>query len=187
MIYEAVEPRLLALCESELRARLGGECDVSDYFPDELSESIRAAYVAERVEIRRTDRELYIGNILVESRALESMAKDSEYCFFLICTLGLGVDRLISKCAVTSPTRAFVLDALADAYIEALCDKAENSIAGEGTRHVRLSPGYGDIDLSLGAMIIKSLDAERTLGIKLSESGLMIPKKTVSAIVFVKG
>ena len=76
--------------------------------------------------------------------------------------------------------------ALADALIEALCDFAEAEVCSGLDTSGRFSPGYADLELSLGKEIIALTDAERTLGIKLTESGLMVPKKSVNAIIAVR-
>ena len=147
---------------------------------------MRPAYVAERVAVKQTKEGIFIGDLFTESNALLKVAVDSEFCFILVCTLGIGVDRLIEKHSRLSPTNAFMLDALSDAYIEALCDCAEGELTFGFEKHTRFSPGYSDLELSFGERIIKALDAERTLGIKLTDSGMMIPKKSVNAIVFCK-
>ena len=52
--------------------------------------------------------------------------------------------------------------------------------------HGRFSPGYADFELGIGREIISLTGAERVLGIKLTESGLMVPKKSVNAIIVIK-
>ena len=96
------------------------------------------------------------------------------------------MDRLILKLANISPRDAFVIDAMADALIEALCDYAEARVCEGLSTTGRFSPGYGDLELSLGKEIISLTDAERTLGIKLTLGGLMVPKKSVNAIIAIR-
>jgi hypothetical protein len=91
----------------------------------------------------------------------------------------------IDICAATG-AEAFIIDALADALIEAVCDAAEEEISLGLDTTGRFSPGYGDLELSLGCEILTLCDAERLLGIKMTESALMVPKKSVSAIIAIK-
>ena len=49
----------------------------------------------------------------------------------------------------------------------------------------RFSPGYGDLSLSVSCDILRLVDAERRLGIRMAGS-LMIPKKSITAIMGVK-
>ena len=185
MIYKAIEASLITPSPSELRARLGGLNDVPTRLREELSLCIRPAYVAERVELKRTSDGIFIGELFTKSEALMRVSAGFERCFLLVCTLGVGADRLIDKYSRLSPADAFMLDALSDAYVESLCDIAEDELCPGFDKHTRFSPGYADLELSFGEKIIRVLDAERILGIKLTDSGMMIPKKSVNAIVFV--
>ena len=47
----------------------------------------------------------------------------------------------------------------------------------------RYSPGYGDLPLSVQPDFLAALDAQKTLGITLTETFLMIPSKSVTAII----
>ena len=50
----------------------------------------------------------------------------------------------------------------------------------------RYSPGYGDLPLELQREIIRVLDCGRTIGITLTESLLMQPSKSVTAVIGMK-
>jgi cobalamin-dependent methionine synthase I len=50
----------------------------------------------------------------------------------------------------------------------------------------RFSPGYGDLSLSVQSDLLNVLDARRNIGLTLSDSLMMIPQKSVTAIVGLK-
>ena len=77
----------------------------------------------------------------------------------------------------------FVADALADALVEGLCDMAEMDVGESFKLGNRFSPGYGDLPLSVGMDITRFTKADVSLGIRYTESGLAVPKKTVTAII----
>lgn len=190
MVYESVAPSELKINEIELSARLSMPCaDVHGKYK-ELYESLlsvsKPAYVAERVDFKRENGKIVIGNVHSESKALSRLLSDADRCMAIVATLGVGVDRLLMKVAQTSAADAFVIDAMADALIEALCDLAESRVTSGGCQGRRFSPGYADIELAIGRELIIFTAAERVLGIKLSESGLMIPKKSVNAMITIK-
>lgn len=187
MIYERVEPDELVLDMRELSVRLGFPIDALTDDIKELYETLKTyatpAYCAVYVNITRQNETIIVGNARIESRAMKKVLDGSDGCVLLAATLGVGVDRLILKTAGRSAHDAFVIDALADAMIESLCDRAQNrACAGAGTKP-RFSPGYADLPLDFGKEILLLTDAERTLGIKLSEIGMMLPKKSVNAII----
>ena len=65
-------------------------------------------------------------------------------------------------------------------------DTAEREITKGSVCAPRFSPGYADLPLEVGREIVKRLGADVRLGIGFTESGLMIPRKSVSAIVCVR-
>jgi cobalamin-dependent methionine synthase I len=75
---------------------------------------------------------------------------------------------------------------MADALVEALCDLAEREICAGLKTRPRFSPGYGDLELSLGEELVALTDADKLLRIRMTESGLMVPKKSVNALIVIK-
>ncbi|MFD2385920.1 hypothetical protein [Enterococcus rivorum] len=85
-------------------------------------------------------------------------------------------------------SKSLILDACCTEYIEKICDLAEceieESIAEERlVLNRRFSPGYGDLALDIQPKFLATLEANRRIGLNLSESLLMIPRKSVTAII----
>ena len=79
------------------------------------------------------------------------------------------------------------LDALADCLVEAAADEACSRLECKDMLTNRFSPGYADLDLSVGRYVVKATGADKLLGVRFTDSGLMTPKKTVSAIIGIRG
>ena len=189
MLYKNVDAAELAIDKRELSRRLSLPtelCVANDSRYQKLISSVTPSYAAERVPIRQAEGGVLIGNIFAKSEALMRVARGCEECFIMVCTLGLGVDKLIAKESHLSVTDAFFTDAMADALIEALCDHAEREICASLVACPRFSPGYSDLPLEVGRGIVKALGAEVRQGIKFTDSGMMIPRKSVSAIICIK-
>lgn len=190
MIYESVAPQILSVDKRELSARLGAPVDTvidgMDGLFYKLCEAAKPSYTAMHVKLEREMGGIRIGNSVSESKSLEKLCADSSECILLCATLGVGVDMLLMRTATLSPKDAFMIDAMADALVEALCDYAEEKVCAELNTSGRFSPGYGDLELSLGKEILTLTDAERLLGIKLTVSGMMVPKKSVNAIIAIR-
>ena len=104
----------------------------------------------------------------------------------LACTLGAGFETMLRAVQVRDMARAVVLDACGSALVEAGCDQAEREIAGRYPGHYltdRFSPGYGDLPLETQYAICTALDAARRLGVQVTESLLMNPSKSVTAVI----
>ena len=82
--------------------------------------------------------------------------------------------------------RAAMLDACGSAWVEAGCDAAEEEISArfpELYRTDRFSPGYGDLPLTIQKDVCALLDAPRRLGVQVTDSFLLNPSKTVTAVI----
>ena len=105
---------------------------------------------------------------------------------FLCATLSSAVDRLIRKKQIGSMAEAMVTDALASAAVEQVLDGAEAQIF---TKHPfrehtwRFSPGYGDLPLEIQGAFLDLLDAPKRIGVCVSTSLLLVPTKSVTAII----
>lgn len=189
MNCKIIDPHILKINENELKARLAIPT-IESYQLSELYERLlwesKPMYVATRVDLMRENDGICIGGVRTESRALLKFSEGASSYIALVATLGVGVDRLILKASKKSSLDAFIIDAMADALIEALCDHAENELCRGLVTSGRFSPGYADLELSVGYEILSLCNAERMLGIKVTESGLMVPKKSVNALIAVK-
>jgi hypothetical protein len=113
------------------------------------------------------------------------MLADCRQCAVLVCTLGAEFDLWVRREQARNMGRAAMLDALGSAYVEAACDAAEAEIRARFPgKHLtdRFSPGYGDLPLALQPALLSVTGAHR-IGVTLTDSLLMNPQKSVSAIV----
>lgn len=105
----------------------------------------------------------------------------------LFCaTLSAGADGAIRTAGARDLLDQTVTDALASALIEQVCDEAEREILaafpGEYAAW-RYSPGYGDLPLEIQGDLLEALNAGKRLGVTLSDGGMCIPSKTVTALI----
>lgn len=110
-----------------------------------------------------------------------------EVSLFVV-TLGLGIDRRLRLLGSTDPLGQVVYDATASAAVERLADGVEAwlraRMRGRGLHPSwRFSPGYGDLPLAVQPRLLAAVDAWRLCGVHLTDSYLMVPTKSVSAIV----
>ena len=109
-----------------------------------------------------------------------------ESVVLLAATLGSEAERLIRRAGQTDMGEAVMLDAAASAAIEAVCDALCRDLAAAlAPRHLtaRYSPGYGDFPLAQQETLCRVLDLPRRIGVTLSPGGLLLPQKTVTALI----
>ncbi len=119
-------------------------------------------------------------------RDISAHLKGCEQVVLLAATLGHGVDRAIRTAQVQQMAKAVVLDAVASAAVEEVCHQAEREIQAslpEKFLTWRFSPGYGDFPLTVQREFLALLNAEKTLGLTVNEACLLIPRKSVTAVI----
>lgn len=121
----------------------------------------------------------------IASKRLADTLRGCQRVVLFAATVGVGMDRLIAKYGHISPAKALLLQAIGTERVEALCDTFCADIANaHGLQPcTRLSPGYGDIPLSLQADIFRVLDCNKHIGLSLGDSLLISPSKSVTAFV----
>jgi cobalamin-dependent methionine synthase I len=101
-------------------------------------------------------------------------------------TLGLSCERWLKKISLLSPAKHFLADALASAYAEAAAELADTILSKDLDTAPRFSPGYGDLPLSIQKDLICLTEANKYLHIDMQDSFLMIPQKSITAIIGIK-
>ena len=141
--------------------------------------------------IKHLDDGLDLGFCVTDSKSLEKNLKGCDSIILFAATVGSGLDRLIARHSVTSPAKAFMLQAIGAERIEALCNTFNAEISQEVKAHCKLtsprfSAGYGDFPLEFQKNICEALDCQRKIGVTLQESLIMLPTKSVTAIIGIK-
>lgn len=130
---------------------------------------------------------LDLGFATVNSRSLTLNLEGCGDIVLFAATVGAGVDRLIARYNRLSPARAVVLQAMGAAAVEQWCDEVNARIVDEyGPARPRFSCGYGDLPLALQRKIFPALDVTKNIGVTLTDGDLMMPTKSVTAIVGIK-
>jgi len=106
----------------------------------------------------------------------------------LAATLGAAADSLIRHWEAADITRSLVFDACATQYIEQCCDELEEQVKQEASERglaitSRFSPGYGDLPLDTQPKLLAVLDAGRRIGLTCTERFILIPRKSVTALI----
>lgn len=106
----------------------------------------------------------------------------------LAATIGPACDMLVRRASITSAADSAVYQAAGAAAIEAFLDdyndKLKASYEARGLfLRPRFSPGYGDLKLEHQKDWFRLLDITKQIGIELTDSLLMVPTKSVTAII----
>lgn len=127
-------------------------------------------------------------NIEFESKDIYNLLIDCDKCILMSATLGVEIEKEIRKLTYTELTKGVIVDACATTAIEEVCDivqeNMEKSLFDKGKYiTMRYSPGYGDLSIDKNKDIINILNGHNRIGLTVSDSGIMIPRKSVVAII----
>ena len=181
----------VSVCERELKNRLGvdRDFDVSVYrkITETAFNNVQPCCVYTKVPVKCTsDGICDLGFTAVKSHDLCKNLKGCSSAFVFAVTLGIQAQRHLLTLSKTSQSSHFICDAYYNALAEAVCDKAEGIIKGSLVCKPRFSPGYGDLPLEIQRDVLNVLDAAKTAGICLTDSLLMTPQKSITAIMGIK-
>lgn len=127
-----------------------------------------------------------LGFIKTQSEDLRKNLLGCSNAVVFVATIGIGIDRLIKKYSSISPVKALMFQAIGTERIECLCDIFTNKIKEHNITVNRFSPGYGDLPLTMQKDIISALNCTKNIGVTLTDSLLMSPTKSVTAIIGIK-
>ena len=139
-----------------------------------------------RTEIRADGVFLPEAGETLRGALAKNMLAECDTAVILLCTLGAEFEKMQRAQEARNMARAVVLDACGSAWVEAGCDAAEEEIAARFPgkyRTDRFSPGYGDLPLESQEWILRVLNAGRRLGVTETASHLLIPAKSVTAVI----
>ena len=142
-----------------------------------------------RYPLRRNGEELDLGFARTDTRDLRQHLEGCSEILLFACTAGAEMDRRIARAKLLSPARGLLMHAIGAQQGEGGCDRLCQRLAElfpDRQLTDRFSPGYGDLPLAMQRDVMEALDCGRTVGITLTDSLLMTPSKSVTAIIGMK-
>ena len=174
----------------ELAARLGNgisvDSDIIKQHIDIFNEKVTYRYAYTTVQCKCINDLCYLDETVVASSALSKVLKNSTEAILLAVTAGFDIDKLISKATLQNALAGFYVDAIASACIESYIEFISNDICKGLNVTNRFSPGYADFPLDYQIHLLDRLSAKESIGIVLSNDYLMIPTKSITAVIGLK-
>lgn len=158
---------------------------------EKLQEAADPRHLLMRLPVRQGENHfpcLLIADMQIASKDLRKNLQGCGEVYLLAATLGPGPDLLIRRASAQRMSDAVIYQALCAEMIESCCDqicaRLRRQAAEEGLYlKPRFSPGYGDLPLDLQKDLLRILDAPKKIGLTLTDSLLMMPSKSVTALI----
>lgn len=162
--------------------------EILDKYEPIVRERLRPAFVYRETAVRFGADGVYLDgvNAVFTGNAIKKHLAGCERAVILAVTVSAEADKLIRQTSVIGMAEALAVDCLCSSAIEQVCDKAEQEIFTANPvkfRTWRFSPGYNDLPISLQKDLILALNAHRRIGLTVTENCLLIPSKSVTAII----
>ncbi len=127
-------------------------------------------------------------SLVLAGQDIACLLQNCRECLLLAASLSGGVDELIRRAEIRDISRALLLDACASAAVENLCEQLQSQLRQQFMAQglyltARFSPGYGDLPLACQPQFCATLDTVRSIGLTVSRSGLLLPRKSVTAVI----
>ena len=186
---------MVRLCEIYRYMGIKNSEEISDTIKNRVKELLCTAkelsdfkYVYQKFEITSSGDEIDFGFAKIKSRALAKNLSGCPEAIVFAATLGMEFEKKLRFFSASEPADALIFQAVGTELLEDFCDRITEEVflkgypEGYGTRP-RFSPGYGDLELKIQRDIFRILKPEKLIGAYLTDSLMMVPSKTVTAIV----
>ena len=155
---------------------------------DEMQNRCEPRHVYKTMPLSFQDGFPVIADEVIPSKDLSRNLSGCAEVILLAATAGAECDRIIRRAECLSMAKAAVAQAAGAALIEAYADEINAQLREQAQQRglyarPRYSPGYGDLSLEMQKLFARELSMQKSVGISLTESLLMIPSKSVTALI----
>lgn len=148
----------------------------------------RVMYEYKDIKIINEGVEILGTNLILTGNDIRNHLSNSKKCVLMAVTIGNDIERKTRLYEKTNLTKALILDSCATTAVEEVCDKLEEEVRKKAENNsmditFRYSPGYGDLPLDVQSSFLRALDAQKKIGLTVSENNILFPRKSVTAII----
>ena len=149
---------------------------LADACEEELARGITPRFLGRRMAADR---------FTTDSRDLAHHLRHCREVILYAITLGPQADLLLRRWSVRNMAKAAVGQAVCAAWLDQLAAEYVAGLSLEEGEYLTppFSPGYGDWALSHQQEVLTLLDAPRRLGLSLTQAGMLVPEKSITALV----
>ncbi len=185
-----IKPRMTQLNYNEILMYLGHRGQqLTPAVKDQLQQCIRE--VEEAAQPRLVYTRLFrkdAANLPLTGEDIGRLLQPCQELVLLAVTLGNQLEQILMRLEVKNMADAVILDACASVAVENVCDCFEEDLRREVEAEglyltSRFSPGYGDFPISSQKQLCQVLNASRRIGLNVTDSYLMVPRKSVTAVM----
>ena len=156
---------------------------------EEVNAHAKVRSVFKKVEIKADESAGYVervgAGVRWEGTNLSRHLSGCESAYLIAATLGFEMEKRVNYLMSTRPALGVATDAMCTSALECALDELCLQLEKQCGKKLktRFSCGYGDFPLAAQKDMVKLLDTGRKIGVFLSESLMLAPQKSVTAVV----
>lgn len=146
----------------------------------------RYCYKVFDIDVLEDGVNLVGAELTLKGHSIANHLKDCDKAVVMCATLSGDVDKLMRRTEPTGMVNVLIMDALANAAIEQVCDEVEKIFLKDFQEYNntwRFGVGYGDFPLTTQKQLLETLDAGKRIGVCTNENSLLTPLKSVTCVV----
>lgn len=134
------------------------------------------------------EKGLLNGTDLLAGKDIFAHLRGCHAAVLVALTLGDEIERQIRAAQAQSTLYATIMDCCASVAVEQYCDLYETKLREQYTKQGkfltgRYSPGYGDFPIEKQKVMARLLDTRRRIGLGVTPSCILTPRKSVTAVL----
>ena len=138
--------------------------------------------------LKKGEDAIYIQQMALKGKDIRIHLEHCHSAVLMAVTLGTKLDMLIRRTEAIDMARAVILDAAANVAVEQAGQIAEDELREQIRSQgeyltIRYSPGYGDLPITTQREMLRLTDAPRKIGLTVTASHIMTPRKSMTAIM----
>ena len=162
---------------------------MADEIINKITPHLTPRYIQGRYRITAVENGIQLDTgLILQGEDIKKHLAGCDECYIICATVGTGADGFIRSMLALGSVWGLLADAAATRAVESLCDNVETqlrtSLKAENSYLTwRYSPGYGDFPFTQQPDILALLKADKTVGVTCNDSCMMIPAKSVTAVM----
>ena len=152
---------------------------ILDKCENELLKAIEPRFIYKFFPIKKINDTIQVENtsLVLTGNSILNHLNGCYGVILLSATLSMGADKVISEHQVNDMTSALILDSMASTAIEQVCDTAEKEIREKISKDNFMTWRFSQREF------VRVTDAEKRIGLTVNEGGILLPRKSVTAII----
>ncbi|MFC2061905.1 vitamin B12 dependent-methionine synthase activation domain-containing protein [Elusimicrobiota bacterium] len=163
--------------------------EIEKTIQDQIENAYEIIYPSIIYETYSGDSEKYSSvkeDVMMNSAKVKEVLSNSEIFTVMAATIGSKLEEKIDSIKNKDLTAATILDAVGSEAAEQCVNFISKIIRKEASKKecylgMRFSPGYGDWPIEASGKILNLFEMDK-IGLRVNESGIMLPRKSITAI-----